>query len=264
VPESLFESEFFGHEKGAFTGAAARRLGRFEQASGGTLFLDEVGELSLAAQAKLLRVIETRSFYRLGGREAISSDFRLVCATRRDMREEVAAGRFREDLFYRLAVFEIVLPPLRERGNDILTLADHFIAVGAERFGLPAARLSVEAVAALARFRWPGNVRQLENSIYRALVLCSGQTIKAEDFRDICAPVDAPPPATVRPGPALSGRLDDVQRETMRQAILSAGLNLTQAIKSLGMTRTRFYRHLKKFDLVDWLSEERTLRRDVK
>jgi len=182
LAESLLESELFGHEKGSFTGADKRRIGRFEQANGGTLFLDEVGEIPLATQVKLLRVLQERTFERVGGNESVSVDVRLVAATNRDLAEDVKAGRFREDLYFRLNVVHIEMPPLRLRGNDIVVLAEHFL----RRFALenhkrvegftPAAR------AKLVGYRWPGNVRALENSIERAVVLCEGSLLDEDDL----------------------------------------------------------------------------------
>ena len=171
IPESLAESEIFGHEKGAFTGADKRRVGRFEEADGGTLFLDEVGELGLPIQAKLLRALQEGEFERVGGTETIHVDVRVIAATNRDLAAEVRSGAFREDLYYRLNVFPILLPPLRERGSDILLLADYFVEKYAKRLGKPVRRISTPAIDALMAYHWPGNVRELENVIERAIIL---------------------------------------------------------------------------------------------
>jgi DNA-binding NtrC family response regulator len=204
IHESLQESEFFGHEKGAFTGAATRRIGRMEQADGGTLFLDEVAELSLTLQAKLLRSLQERRFSRLGGTTEISANFRLLSATHKDLAHEVAAGRFREDLFYRLAVFEVAVPPLRERPEDIPLLANHFLQQQCLGDGT-VVRLEAEALEAIVAHRWPGNVRELQNAIYHSLVLANDGVIRLDDL-----------PERVRRGPsttsataATSRRADD-------------------------------------------------------
>jgi len=182
LPESLLESELFGHEKGSFTGADRRRVGRFEQAEGGTLFLDEIGEISPLVQVKLLRVLQDRTFERVGGNAPIHVDVRVVAATNRDLAAEVAAGRFREDLFYRLNVVHVEMPPLRLRGNDVLTLADHFL----RRFALENHKridgITDRARAKIGAHRWPGNVRELENTIERAVVLCEGNELDSDDL----------------------------------------------------------------------------------
>lgn len=179
IAETLQESELFGHEKGAFTGATARRSGKFEQASGGTLFLDEVAELSPSLQAKLLRALQERRFYRVGGDAEIRSDFRLVAASHRDLVNEVRAGRFREDLFFRIAVYELEIPPLRDRESDLMMLAEEFV-----RLYAPGRKLefSTEVISLLQDYRWPGNVRELQNAMQRAAVSCTGGTIAAKDL----------------------------------------------------------------------------------
>ena len=182
VPESLLESEMFGHEKGSFTGADKRRIGRFEQASGGTLFLDEIGDLSPLVQTKLLRVLQERHFERVGGNDTIAVDVRVVAATNRDLSIEVRDGRFREDLFYRLNVVHIEMPPLRLRGSDVLVLANAFFRRFAEDNQKPVEELSKQARTKILAHRWPGNVRELENAIERAVVLCEGARIDADDL----------------------------------------------------------------------------------
>jgi transcriptional regulator with GAF, ATPase, and Fis domain len=176
------ESELFGHERGAFTGADARRIGRFEAADGGTLLLDEVTELDLPLQAKLLRVLQERSFERVGSSETIRVDVRVIATTNRDLRAEVAAGRFREDLFYRLAVIPLAVPPLRERAGDIPLLLEHFLKLAAGRIGCEPATLSADALEMLSNYAWPGNVRELQNLMTRAVVL-GGSTISADELR---------------------------------------------------------------------------------
>jgi len=179
LPESLLESELFGHEKGAFTGAIARKIGRFEQAQGGTLFLDEISEISPAVQVKLLNVIQERTFQRLGGIEVLKTDIRLVAATNRDLEEAVQSGGFREDLYYRLNVFPIYLPPLRERRTDILLLAEYFLEKFSKENRKKIERISTSAIDLLIQYHWPGNVRELQNCMERAVLICDENTIKA-------------------------------------------------------------------------------------
>jgi DNA-binding NtrC family response regulator len=188
IPENLLESELFGHEKGSFTGAIARRAGRFEQADGGTLFLDEIGDMPLSVQVKLLRVLQDGTFSRVGSNETLSADVRIVTATNKTLSSEVAAGRFREDLYYRLNVVEIRLPPLRERAEDIPLLAEFFLQRITRKNGMARIRLSAEAIAALQSHRWPGNVRELENTIARACALASSTVLLPADIPLAAAP----------------------------------------------------------------------------
>jgi DNA-binding NtrC family response regulator len=187
IPENLIESTLFGHEKGAFTGATERHVGKFQEASGGTLFLDEVGELPAAAQVKLLRALQEGEVEPVGGRKPVKVDVRLVSATNRNLTKDVADGRFREDLFYRLHVFPIVVPPLRSRAEDIPDLARHFVARFAAEEGKRVHGLSGEAVALLSAHGWPGNVRQLENAVFRAVVLAEADVIGVDEFPQIAA-----------------------------------------------------------------------------
>src|SRR2546427_5311906 len=179
LPDSLIESELFGYEKGAFTGADARKKGRFELAEGGTLFLDEIGDLALATQVKLLRVLQEREFERLGGTETVKVNVRLLAATNKDMEKGIAAGTFREDLYYRLNVFAIFVPPLRDRKADLLMLADHFLDKFSQEHGKSIKRISTPAIDILASYHWPGNVREMENALERAVLMCDGQVIHA-------------------------------------------------------------------------------------
>ena len=188
IPENLLESELFGHEKGSFTGAIARRAGRFEQADGGTLFLDEIGDMPLSVQVKLLRVLQDGTFSRVGSNETLSADVRVVTATNKTLSTEVAAGRFREDLYYRLNVVEIRLPPLRERAEDIPLLAEFFLQRITRKNGMARIRLSAEAIVALQQHRWPGNVRELENTIARACALASSTVLLPADIPLAAAP----------------------------------------------------------------------------
>ncbi|WP_461829103.1 sigma-54-dependent transcriptional regulator [Aquifex sp.] len=182
LPLDLFESELFGHEKGAFTGAVSRKKGKLELADGGTLFLDEIGELEPKAQAKLLRVLETGSFTRLGGIQKIEVDVRVISASNKDLKEEVKKGNFREDLFYRISVFTLTLPPLRERGEDIILLAEHFLRKFAKEYKKPCYKLTEDAKEKLLNHPWKGNVRELKNLIERAVILCEKEKISAEDL----------------------------------------------------------------------------------
>jgi DNA-binding NtrC family response regulator len=188
IPENLLESELFGHEKGSFTGAIARRAGRFEQADGGTLFLDEIGDMPLSVQVKMLRVLQDGTFSRVGSNETLSADVRIVTATNKVLSTEVAAGRFREDLYYRLNVVEIRLPPLRERAEDIPLLAEFFLQRITRKNGMARIRLSAEAISALQQHRWPGNVRELENTIARACALASSTVLLPGDIPLAAAP----------------------------------------------------------------------------
>jgi DNA-binding NtrC family response regulator len=187
LPETLLETELFGHEKGAFTGAIRQRKGRFEMAEGGTLFLDEIGDISPVVQVKLLRALQERQFERVGGNETLSVDVRWVCATQKDLKEEIRKGTFREDLYYRLNVVPLVLPPLRERREDVLLLGDHFIQKFSQKMNKEIAGLSGEAKSLLLRYSFPGNIRELENMLERAIALIKGKMIQAEDLpEELC------------------------------------------------------------------------------
>jgi PAS domain S-box-containing protein len=216
LPGDLVESELFGHEKGAFTGATGRRAGRFEIADGGTLFLDEVGELTASAQAKLLRVLQDREFERVGGEKTLRTDVRVIAATNRDLGQQVKEGKFRADLFYRLNVFPIHIPPLRERVADISLLADHFIAVQRRKLGKPLGRLSRESLDRLRAYSWPGNVRELQNVIERAAILAKGEELVLDlPLDDRAQPVAAPSPG--------GGTLRDVERNRILEALQQTG-----------------------------------------
>jgi two-component system response regulator HydG len=219
VPETLLESELFGHERGAFTGAVRRKLGRFELASGGTLFLDEVGELTPAVQVKLLRVLQERRFERVGGEETVEADVRVVSATNRDLAAMVKAGAFREDLYYRLAVVPLTLPPLRERPGDVEALAAHFLEKLGPRAGRRVQGFTPEALELLRRHRWPGNVRELENVVEQALVFAEGALVRPEELPD---GLRQAPPAPALPLPTGDRSLTDVLEELERQLVLAA------------------------------------------
>jgi Nif-specific regulatory protein len=239
LPETLLESELFGIEEGVATGVQ-RRHGKIELANGGTLFLDEVGDLSPALQAKLLRVVQEREFERLGGRERIPVDIHLVTATNRDLEAMVDSGDFRRDLYYRLRVVVVEVPPLRERRSDVPLLARHFLEVYGERFGRPGLLLSHEAMAALMSHPFPGNVRELENAIQAAIALTHGDTIAEEDLRlEVESHLPAPGSATLS--------LDDVERRHIEQVLASVEGNRQAAARILGIDRTTLYRKLQRF-----------------
>ena len=249
IPEGLLESELFGHEKGAFTGAVRRKLGRFELAHEGTLFLDEVGELPPSVQVKLLRVLQERRFERVGGEETVEVDVRLVSATNRDLVAAVKEGRFREDLYYRLDVVAIRIPALRERPGDVEELARHFLARA--RIGRNVKGFTPEALEVLRRHRWPGNVRELENVIEQALVFAEGELVTAAELPDALR--RAPPPAPL-PVPAADRGLTEVLEELEKQLILAAyerakGVKAETA-RLLGIKPSALYYKLEKYGIV--------------
>ena len=239
IAESLVESELFGHERGAFTGASERRAGRFEQADGGTLFLDEVGELSPAVQARLLRVLETRRFERIGGARTVAVDVRIVAATHRDLEERVRSGAFREDLYYRLCVVRAHVPPLRDRPEDVVPLAEHFLASYGAAAGRPGLALSAAAKEALEAHWWPGNVRELRNAIERAVVMSDAAVIELEDLELLSR----------GPAPAKSGSIDDLERQAVIAALEASGGNKARAAQQLGIDRTTLYKKLRRYGL---------------
>ncbi len=251
IPANLLESELFGHERGAFTGANERRVGRFESADGGTLFLDEIGEIDATTQIKLLRFLETRSVERLGSHKPIALDLRLVCATNRDLRQMVAEGKFREDLFYRLSVVPLRLPPLRERRDDIPLLLTHYLKKFASENNTPEAKLSSAALATLVQYAWPGNIRELRNTCENLAVLRAGKTVEVADL-DVRftqpTPVSRPvlSPTTMGSGVMTPGVFDREQNEKnlLRQALASAGGNRTKAAEALGISRRTLHRKL--------------------
>ena len=260
LTRNLVESELFGHERGAFTGAFDRYIGKFQQADGGTLFLDEVGELPLEAQVKLLRVLETGEVQPIGGRAIGDVDVRVIAATNRTLLDEVAAGRFREDLYYRLAVVQLTLPPLRERTGDIPALARHLLGRVAQQPGIGSLGITDEALSLLMSYRWPGNVRQLQNALFRAAVLCEGSALTTADFPEIArestAPVRGTPAdrATVAlagaPGVTLyqaNGHLrplDAIEADVIRLAIGHYQGRMSEVARRLGIGRSTLYRKL--------------------
>jgi DNA-binding NtrC family response regulator/HAMP domain-containing protein len=242
-PSTLLESELFGHEKGAFTGASRRRAGRFEQAHGGTVFLDEIGEISQTAQIKLLRVLQSQKFERIGGEQTLSVDVRILAATNKNLLEQVKAGQFREDLFYRLNVIPIQLPPMRERQNDIPLLARHFLRTFAEHQKKDLREFSSDAMRILLNHRWTGNVRELENTIEHAVVLAKGNVVEA---------VDLPPLVTgsgAQASPAPSKSITDTEARLLREVLEECNWNKTEAALRLGISRSTLYEKIKKYQL---------------
>ena len=256
LPDQLLESELFGYERGAFTGAVAAKPGRIEQANGGVLFLDEVGEMAPAVQAKLLRVLEEREFQRLGSTRTSHADIRVIAATNRDLHAAMRRGEFREDLYYRLGVFEIALPPLRDRLDDILELADAFLEEIGGTVGSPPAGIAREAREQLTTYAWPGNVRELRNAIERAVILADGGYIRSEHL-----PVITPrrPPtipasdAAAASAPLPTGGVDlaGLERSLVVKALTQARHNKTRAAKLLGLTRAQLYSRIEKYGLVE-------------
>jgi transcriptional regulator with GAF, ATPase, and Fis domain len=263
IPENLLESELFGHEKGSFTGASAQRIGRFEQCDGGTLFLDEIGDMPLAIQSKLLRVLQDGTFSRVGGNQTIKTDVRIVAATNKNLEAEVADKKFREDLFYRLNVVRLHLPPLRNRKEDIRLLAEYFLKRVAAQKAKPQLQLSEDAVELLESHPWPGNVRELENTIQRAAVLATSDVLLPKDLPlgqttalstgKVAAAAPAPSSledaarvlfeaASSQPGLEL---LPWLEREFTRRAMESTGNNQVRAAKLLGITRATLRKRLE-------------------
>ncbi len=247
LPESLLESELFGHEKGSFTGAAGRRIGKFEQANGGTIFLDEIGLMTPATQSKILRILQEREFERVGGNELIKVNVRVISATNKDLEEEMKNGTFREDLFYRISVFPIKLPALRERKEDIPLLAAHFLKKYNEQEGKEVDGISSDALDLLMAYNWPGNVRELENAMERAVVLANSYEITAKEL----------PPAVRSLGEkriyesdnTLASWIEKLEEQALRQALLECEGNISKTAKQLGIGRATIYRKAKKYGL---------------
>jgi transcriptional regulator with GAF, ATPase, and Fis domain len=245
LPETLIEDELFGHEKGAFTGALAARRGRMEMADQGTLFLDEIGDISLGLQPKLLRVLQERNFERLGSNSTVNVNIRLICATNRNLAEMVQQGKFRDDLYYRLNVVQMHLPPLRERRDDISVLAQHFLQISAAQFNKKVRRFSQPALRALEEYAWPGNVRELENAVQRAVVLSEGQTI------EVCQL-----PAGIRKNTDELGVVrsyEDEVRQFKRRLLLrtleECGWRKAESARTLGVARGYLHRLINQLEL---------------
>jgi Nif-specific regulatory protein len=247
LPESLLESELFGHEKGSFTGATTKRIGRFEAADGGTLFLDEIGEMSLSAQSRLLRAIQEKEFQRVGGNDSIRVSVRLICATNRNLEIDVKEGRFREDLYYRINVFTILLPPLRERGADVLLLADYFVKKYSQLHFKKVERVSTPAIDMLSAYHWPGNVRELENVIERATLVTTANVLEGHDL----------PPTIQIKEPILKGKRSDsfenmvaaYEKELIVDALKDADGNQSEAARILGTTKRIIQYKIEKLDI---------------
>ena len=247
LPESLLESELFGHEKGSFTGATSKRIGRFEAADGGTLFLDEIGEMSPSAQSRFLRAIQEKEFQRVGGNDSIRVNVRLICATNRNLENDVKEGRFREDLYYRINVFTIHLPPLRERGADTLLLADYFVRKYTKLHDKFIERISTPAIDMLSAYHWPGNVRELENVIERSVIVATGNVIEGHDL----------PPTLQMKDVKEQGKRNDTfenmvaayERELIVDALKDTCGNQTEAAKLLGTTKRIIQYKITKYDI---------------
>ena len=241
VSESLFESELFGHVKGAFTDARENRAGKFEVANKGTLFLDEIGNLSFHLQAKLLAALQNREITRVGSNQTIPVDIRLICATNKNLPELVEKGLFREDLLYRINTIQIEIPPLRERGDDILILADFFLKKYAWKYDKPSLKLNSHAQEKLLKYQWPGNIRELEHSIEKAVILSENNILKPDDF-------------FLRPLSGVKTENDSLKLEEMERRMITAALdknpgNISAAAEELGITRQTLYNKIKKFGL---------------
>jgi transcriptional regulator with GAF, ATPase, and Fis domain len=257
LPEQLLEAELFGYERGAYTGATHSKPGQLEQASGGTLFLDEVAEMSPSAQAKFLRVLQEREFQRLGGTRVLRTDARIVAATNRDLLRAISQGQFREDLYYRLNVFPIHLPPLRQRRDDIATLSEAFLAEIGRGLGRPAAGIAKQAQDLLVRYHWPGNVRELRNILERASILCEGGLI-TEEHISLSVPITVAQAAHAQPArgvdeaatpPTSKDELKSMERAMVEQALQTARFNKSKAAKALGLTRQQLYLRMKRYGL---------------
>jgi transcriptional regulator with GAF, ATPase, and Fis domain len=255
IPEALLETELFGHEKGAFTGASNRKPGKFELAHRGTLFLDEVGDLGAEAQAKLLRAIEAREIERVGGAKPIGIDVRIVSATNKDLSQAVADGAFREDLFFRLNVIPIQIPPLRERPGDIPALVQHFSVLHRLRTGHPMPSWAEEAVTALTRYAWPGNIRELANIVERLSIVLAGRAVAESDVAAVL-PVDRGPRVRNTPLPdpvslehSLSDTLDEYERVLISRALSMASGNVAEAARRLKTDRPNLYRRMRRLGI---------------
>jgi two-component system nitrogen regulation response regulator NtrX len=256
IPEELIESELFGHVRGAFTGSVADRPGRFEQANGGTIFLDEIGDMSLKTQAKVLRVLQEQVMERVGGTQRIKVDVRVLAATNKDLPAEIRDGRFREDLYFRLNVIPIFVPPLRDRPEDIPALADHFTALMAAEYGRRPKRLAPEAVARLQQYHWPGNVRELRNTIERLIIMVAGDTITAQDLAflgrdDGTGALGGREPDAAGPQPIghLAAARDQFERDFILRALAAAQGNMSKTAEMLGVERSNLYKKMKAFGI---------------
>ncbi|HEX8151575.1 MAG TPA: sigma-54 dependent transcriptional regulator [Thermoanaerobaculia bacterium] len=246
IPEELIESELFGHRKGAFTGAIDDRKGKFELADGGTLFLDEIGDMSLRTQAKVLRVLQEQTFQRVGGQQTIKVDVRVIAATNKNLEQEIASGNFRSDLYYRLNVIPIEVPPLRTRGNDVILLAEHFLRRFAAESALPRKKLSAGAASKLRAYHWPGNVRELRNVIERLAILVPGETVEPEDVQL------APPreqPAEIAANLTLKEARDEFEKQFILARLRDFAGNVSRTADALGVERSNLYKKLNAYGI---------------
>ncbi|HET7435492.1 MAG TPA: sigma-54 dependent transcriptional regulator [Thermoanaerobaculia bacterium] len=248
IPEELIESELFGHRKGAFTGAIDDRKGKFELADGGTLFLDEIGDMSLKTQAKVLRVLQEQTFQRVGGQQTIKVDVRVIAATNKDLEAEIANGSFRSDLYYRLNVIPIEVPPLRVRGNDVVLLAEHFLRRFAAESGYPKKKLSPAAAAKLKSYAWPGNVRELRNVIERLAILLQNDLIEAEDIA-LGARSEAAAPSSIAMNLTLKEARDEFEKQYILARLREYGNNVSRTADALGVERSNLYRKLNAYGI---------------
>jgi two-component system, NtrC family, response regulator len=244
IPETLLESELFGHEKGSFSGATSQRRGKFEYANGGTLFLDEIGDLVPELQVKILRFLQEKIVERVGGRDPIRIDARVIAATNQDLEAAVKAGRFREDLYFRLAVVRVLLPPLRDRGEDVVELAHHLVKSYCREMKKPPARFSKPALDAMRKHSWPGNVRELQNRVQRALVLSEGRTISPGEL-DLATPAEEPENVQGK----LKEAREELEREIIERALLENGGNISKSARALGVSRPTLYELMERHGL---------------
>ncbi len=249
LPETLLESELFGHKAGAFTGANHDKKGLFEEAEGGTFFLDEIADISPRVQVQLLRVLQEKEIKRIGENQVRKINVRIVAATNKDLREEVKAGRFREDLFYRLNVITINMPPLRERGDDVILLAQHFLERTSQRLNKPIRGFSEDGIAALRAHSWPGNVRELENCIERAAVLCKAEQISAQDLQLDAPTLASSPDAAPVNGQKRGRRLKEFERSLVERTLQESNGNVSQAARVLGVSRRWLHYRIKEWGL---------------
>jgi two-component system nitrogen regulation response regulator NtrX len=247
IPEELIESELFGHEKGAFTGAVSRRIGKFEHADGGTLFLDEVGDMSHGAQAKVLRVLQESQFERVGGTETMKVDVRVIAATNKDLTKEVESGRFRDDLYYRLNVVPVVIPPLRERLSDLSLLVDHFLKQTATELGQRPKKVTKRAMDALREYNWPGNIRELRNLVERLVILTQGPTIDLANLPDLGPSKSVE--QTYFEKTSYNDFREAMEKDFFVQKLKTYGYNVSKTARKLGMQRSNLYKKLEKYDI---------------
>jgi two-component system nitrogen regulation response regulator NtrX len=256
IPEELIESELFGHMKGAFTGAVSDRRGKFELADGGTLFLDEIGDMSVKTQAKVLRALQEQIVEPVGGTSSVKVDVRVIAATNKDLPSEIRAGRFREDLYFRLNVVPIFVPPLRDRENDVMLLAEHFMAEFAREYGRRPKRLDPGAATGLRSYRWPGNVRELRNVIERLMIMVPGETIALSDLAFLDSGAVTGAESTDTPPLPLHEARERFEREYILRALAAQNGNISRTADALGVERSNLYRKMRAFGIAPARREE--------